>query len=286
MRQKQQGVALVLVLWVITLLSVIAGNFAFSMRSEAIMARNQLSIAQAKTRADAGVNKAWFELLRPESDLTRWSANGIDHTIEMDGALVQVSIQDEFGKIDINTGAEPLIRGLFLAAGMPEDALNELVTKLRLPNRPHFTVVDELRSMAGITAEVYGRVAPNLTVYSAQKGISTQHAPKEVLLSIPGVNPAVVDQYVARRLELAIAGQPVPIFESAGAFSFSAQGLSAYTVRSIAIMQDGAKFARQSTFRLGSDPKRMIHVIEWREIFDQNPTLVNSKINVPANDSI
>ena len=51
MKRRQSGVALVLVLWVITLLSVIAGNFAFSMRGEAKIARNLISTAQAQALA-------------------------------------------------------------------------------------------------------------------------------------------------------------------------------------------------------------------------------------------
>ena len=58
--RRQSGVALVLVLWVMTLLAVIAGNFAFSMRGEAQIARNLLVNAQAKSRADAGAQLAWF----------------------------------------------------------------------------------------------------------------------------------------------------------------------------------------------------------------------------------
>ena len=53
MMRRQSGVALVLVLWVITLLTVIAGNFAYSMRGEAQIAGNLLRNAQAQSRADA-----------------------------------------------------------------------------------------------------------------------------------------------------------------------------------------------------------------------------------------
>src|SRR5207244_7776 len=48
----QRGIALVLVLWLTILLTVIASGFAFSMRGEAIAARNAISLAQARTAAD------------------------------------------------------------------------------------------------------------------------------------------------------------------------------------------------------------------------------------------
>ena len=71
MSRRQSGIALVLVLWVITLLAVIAGNFAFSMRGEAQIARNLVSTAQAQAHADAGVQRAWYELMKPPADSQR-----------------------------------------------------------------------------------------------------------------------------------------------------------------------------------------------------------------------
>ena len=62
--RRQNGVALVLVLWVITLLAVIAGNFAFSMRSEAQIARNLLINSQLnKLATDLKNNSPDLELL-------------------------------------------------------------------------------------------------------------------------------------------------------------------------------------------------------------------------------
>ena len=43
----QRGVALILVLWLTVLLTVIAAGFAYSMRTEALAARNAVALAQA-----------------------------------------------------------------------------------------------------------------------------------------------------------------------------------------------------------------------------------------------
>jgi len=47
-RPAEAGIALIAVLWLTVLLTVIATGFAFSMRSEALAARNALSLAQAR----------------------------------------------------------------------------------------------------------------------------------------------------------------------------------------------------------------------------------------------
>ena len=55
-----------LALWLTVLLTVIASGFAFSMRSEALAARNAVSLAQARAIADGAVERTVFELMRPQ----------------------------------------------------------------------------------------------------------------------------------------------------------------------------------------------------------------------------
>ena len=127
MKRHQSGVALVLVLWVITLLSVIAGNFAFSMRVEAKIARNLVSTAQAQALADAGLQRVWFELSKPPTDLQRWQANGVAHQFTLGGAVLTATLQDETGKIDLNTASDALLQGLFKSVGLSDEASVALV---------------------------------------------------------------------------------------------------------------------------------------------------------------
>ncbi len=63
----ERGIALIAVLWLTVLLTVIASSFAFSMRSEALAARNALSLAQARAAADGAVERTAFELQRPRN---------------------------------------------------------------------------------------------------------------------------------------------------------------------------------------------------------------------------
>src|SRR5512144_2624088 len=74
--QQQRGIALVLALWLTILLTVIASSFAFSMRSEALAARNAISGAQARALADGAVERVAFELQRPRNGPEVWSPDG------------------------------------------------------------------------------------------------------------------------------------------------------------------------------------------------------------------
>lgn len=301
MRRHQGGVALVLVLWVITLLTVIAGNFAYSMRGEAQIARNLLSTAQAQARADAGVQLAWFELLKPASDNQRWQANGIVHEVLQDGVLLQVSMIDESGKIDLNVAPDELLRGLFKSAGLDDPASAALAAAVldwrspgdlkRLngakeqdyraagknygpPNAP-FETVDELLRVLGMSPALYRQLAPALTIYSLQAGINTSVAPREALLAIPGANPAMVEQFLAQRQEALANGQPVPAFAGAGTFS-SGGNSRTYLVRSQARLPDGVTFVRQAIGRLSGNPKFPIQIVAWSEGDTQPPVLNNA----------
>jgi general secretion pathway protein K len=291
MTNRQSGVALVLVLWAITLLAVIAGNFAFSMRNEAQIARNLTSTAQARAIADAGVQRAWLELSKPASDPQRWQADGSAHEMMFANASVRVVLADESGKIDLNAASDALLKGLFVSVGLSEEASTSLLDavldwrdtdKLKrlhgaeeddyraagknyVPSNAPFETVDELQRVLGLTQELYRKLAPALTVYSKQPGVNTAVASRAVLLAIPGVNPAVVDQYLAQRQSLLASGQKVPAFAGAGVFASGSTGLSAVAVRSEARLPDGTVFIRVATARLTQDPKRPVSVLGWAD---------------------
>lgn len=300
MSRRQGGVALVLVLWVITLLTVIAGNFAYSMRGEAQIASNLLGTAQARARADAGVQLAWFELLKPASDTLRWQGNGLVHEMVQAGVVLRVSILDESGKIDLNVAPDELLRSLFKSAGLNDQAsasLTDAVLDWRSPgdlrrlngakeqdyraagknygppNAP-FETVDELQRVLGMTPALYRQVAPALTIYSLQAGINTSVAPREALLAIPGANLGMVEQFLAQRQQALVNGQPVPAFAGAGTFS-SGSVSRTYLVRSEASLQDGTTFVRQAIGRPSPNPKHPIQLVSWGE-GDTQPLVLNN----------
>ncbi|MEO7107060.1 MAG: hypothetical protein ABIZ09_11840 [Rhodoferax sp.] len=289
--KRQRGVALILVLWVITLLSVIAGNFAFSMRGEAQIARNLLSTAQAQAQADAGVQRAWYELIKPVTQVQRWMGNGLAHELTFDGGVVRVSIQDESGKIDINTASEALLLGLFRSVGLSDDAAVALADcvqdwrdsdnlrrlhgaeedeyvaagKSYVPTNAPFETIDELQRVLGMTPELFHKLEPSLTVYSKQAGVNVAIAPRGALLAIPGVTPELVDQYLELRRSVVASGQAAPPFASAGGFASGAAGTPVFTARSEAKMTDGTVFVRQAIARITPDPKHPVTLLAWGE---------------------
>lgn len=291
MKSHQGGVALVLVLWVITLLTVIAANFAFSMRGEAHITRNLLSAAQAQAQADGGVWRAVYELLKPTGDAQRWQGNGLVHQLNTAEAVLLISILDESGKIDLNAAPEDLLKGLFLSVGIGQEAAVSLVdaivdwrdpdklkrlhgaeeTEYRaagkeyVPSNAPFETLDELQRVMGMTPELYRKLAQSLTVYSRQQSVNALVAPREVLLAIPGIGPALVEQYVAQRQSQLLANQRVAPLAFSSVFINSSSSLRTFTVRSEAKMSDGTVFVRQSVVRMPRDAGRPFIVLAWGE---------------------
>src|SRR5450631_2034067 len=241
--QSQRGIALVLVLWLTVMLTVIAGSFAYGMRNEALAARNALSWAQARARADDAIHRTAFELLRPKVSPDVWSPDGSVRTWDDDGARIVVSAIDESGKIDLNTAPDALLKGLLMTAGgLDEPSAAQFVDvigdwkdadDLRRPNgaeaadykaagspyvpaNAFFETVPELQRVLGMTPALYAKIADNLTVQSRQPGVNPLYASRATLLALPGATAAVVDTYIAQRRDALAARLPPPIFPLAG----------------------------------------------------------------------
>ncbi len=190
--RRSRGIALVAVLWVVSLLAAIAASFVTTMRTETVVARNQIDNAEARALADAGFHRAVLALAAEGEALPR---DGSLRDWTFAGGRVRTSIQAEAGKIDLNGADEVLLAGLFTAAGADDpEALAAAVVDFRdvdsdpLPrgaedgdyraaglaqqakDRP-FERRDELLQVMGINREIYDAVAPSITVYSRSRGI-------------------------------------------------------------------------------------------------------------------
>jgi general secretion pathway protein K len=115
---RQKGLALVLVLWVLSLLTIMAGSFALSMRREAAIVAGLKANAQASAIAESGLAIAQMMLLNPDQ-AKRWRADGsvyqIDYTASNThaiGSKVRIRLLSEAGKIDINAADPKLLAGL------------------------------------------------------------------------------------------------------------------------------------------------------------------------------
>jgi general secretion pathway protein K len=288
--QRERGLALVLVMWIVVVMSLIAGNFLFTMRTEVRVAQNSLAVSRAEAVADAAVHRAVFDLFKFTNQDEVWKRDGQWHEWGYDGASVRVRLLDESGKIDINTASDPLLKGLFQAQGIEEEEALKLVEAMRdwidpdnvrrqrgaeepeyqaagLPYKPAnswFQTTEELQLVLGMTPALFQRISGLITVYSRQPGVNVQIASREVLLAVPGLTAEQVDTYITQRETARAAKQPLPPFPAPG---FAAAGLSlAVSVRSEVTLPDGTAFVRDAVVKTyPGDPKRPYAFLSWRD---------------------
>ena len=63
MPRRQKGIALMLVLWVVALLTIIAVGLTASQRTESTLAANQVATVRFRALAEAGINYTVLNLL-------------------------------------------------------------------------------------------------------------------------------------------------------------------------------------------------------------------------------
>ena len=286
-RRKTKGLALVLVLWVLSLLSIIATGFVFSTRANTTLSGNMINMVRAEALADAGVHRAFYELQIPVMSPESWKADGRTHLWEFQDAVIQVTVSDEAAKIDINTANNELLKALFRYAGLDEEggvALLDAVLDWRDDDslrRPHgaeaedyaaaglaytptngrFRSIGELRQVLGVTDGLYKRMEGLITAYSDKPGFNSAIASREMLLLMPGADPVQVDAFVAAR-ETILAGQPKPIFPQAQ--PFHSDDSKVYSIQAVARLADGITFIREAVVRFSPLPGRPISYLAWR----------------------
>jgi general secretion pathway protein K len=202
---------------------------------------------------------------------------------------VRIVLRDESGKIDINTAADALLRGLLLSVGLTDEEAAKMLDAILdwrdadslkrvngaeeneyraagltyKPANAPFQAIEELQLVLGMRPQIYSRLAPLITVYSRSPGVNTQLASREVLLAIPGVTAQIADEFIAQREAALAAGLPGPLLKEGTAFN--AQLTMAASIRSEARLDDGTVFVRDAVALLRPTPRKPVTFLAWRE---------------------
>jgi general secretion pathway protein K len=285
----QRGIALISVLWITTLLAVIAASFTSSARTESQLARNLVENARAEALADGAVHRAVLGLAHPDPERA-WRSDGTAYRLDYGEGTVIVRVFDEDAKVDLNAAPPELLEGLLGLVGLePEQAqiLADRIVDFRdeddepEPNgaedpdyeaagrtggaidRP-LVMETELRGVLGMSDGLYRRLRPFVTVYSGAEGIDPSRASPEVLLAIPGMTPELVDLIRTT----APTEDPFEMIDDDTFFE-----LEVYFVPSREIMfrvlaeartAGGGVFVREAVIELALQPERPFIVHAWQ----------------------
>ena len=119
---KDDGIALVSVLWILVLLTAIVGEFAYSMRTEVNITRNFKEATQAHYIAHSGVMRSVVEMIR-NTEVAKnqeyaaevaegrvWRVNAPIAPQRFGAGEFSVHIDNAAGLIDLNSASENLLR--------------------------------------------------------------------------------------------------------------------------------------------------------------------------------
>ncbi|RLA20319.1 MAG: general secretion pathway protein GspK [Gammaproteobacteria bacterium] len=229
-----KGLALIVVLWVVTLLTIMASSFALTIQRETMISASLKEKAQASALAEAGINYAVLMLLSKDEE-QRWQANSSLYEIKIAGKRIRMLIADESGKISINKASKEQLQQLFDSLAVEEtlsDSISDAILDWRDKNDLHringaeqpqyeeaglnysprndlFESVEELQMVMGMTAEIYRQIEAMISIYTKSKNINPVTATREVLLTLPDINADMVDEYLLQRVESERNGEKV-----------------------------------------------------------------------------
>lgn len=141
-RGAEKGIALLMVIWIMTIMIVIVMAFSLTVRTNAF---STLAYKEAVARdfiCEAGVQHAIMELFYRSSKVGRattaavteedyWDIDGTVYTEKIGDNEYNVRITDESGKIDINKADEILLRGLLVNLEIKEEDAETIADCIR-----------------------------------------------------------------------------------------------------------------------------------------------------------
>ena len=238
---------LVIVLWMMSLLAVLAASFSNVMRTESTLALAARQEAEAHALTEAGLRYAVSRLQEDDPE-TQLPKNGHIVTWRFAGSRVKISVVNERGLISLNKASRGLLESLFRWAGMSKDPAAVLAASVidwrdsndaREVNGAEdpdykragleygakdaaFDTVEELRQVIGMKQETYEKVVPLVSAASLSQGVNPSLAPYEVLAVLANGKTDRLEEFVRTRATQEDA--PVPQFGQ----EYHAQGQSQF----------------------------------------------------------
>ncbi|WP_455827943.1 type II secretion system minor pseudopilin GspK [Pseudomonas kilonensis] len=166
--KHQRGVALLLALWVLALLSVMLGGLAGWVQLQSRQAAWYRQHASAEFAAEAGLNLAVQGLLDP-LQRQHWVADGRETVLQFDGAQLHIRVYSERGKLDLNSAPGSDLARLAQGCGASQPQAAALVQGLEARRRDDaapLRVIEEIRQLPGMTQALYSQMLADVTLWS------------------------------------------------------------------------------------------------------------------------
>lgn len=202
--RKDDGIALVSVMWLLLILALMVASILASARSYYTTADTRVQSAKLKYAAEGAIQRTIYEISQTRS--RRGSKAAINREYQIDGFAVSVRIESEAGRVNINRADPDLLRFLIVAAGTNEDdarAIAEAIADWRDedsikrprgaeepeyraaglsygPRNAPFRSLGELAQVMGMKTDLFVCLRSDLTIYTPSGGVNEKLASTRV----------------------------------------------------------------------------------------------------------
>jgi general secretion pathway protein K len=129
-----------------------------------------------------------------------------------------------------------------------------------------FAANEELFLIPGMTAELYDRVRPHVTVFSGAEGVDPLIASRTVLAAIPDITDDVIEALLAASAD----ADPFELIDDDAIYDlelyFVFSRATTYTIRAEAVTDSGATFIREVVVDLAGGADLPYLIYGWRQI--------------------
>lgn len=193
MNGTQKGIALLVILWVMTVLTAMAFSFTVMTRAESYGTMAFKEQTAHKLLAEAGIERGIMELIYRAINRNQaialegmevWKSDGTPYTADTGGGRYRVRISDESGKIPINglTDASGVVlRKLLLDRGIAKEQADVIVDSLL-----DWRDADDLHRLNGAESDYY------LSLAKPYRAANRDFESLEELILVRGITPEVL----------------------------------------------------------------------------------------------
>ena len=225
---KQRGVALAMLLWMLAALTLLVSGVVFQSRTDVQLTRLHLDQARAQAAAQGAAHMLLAEYQLGAASGEAASSGIFARRYELNGLQLEAQAIPVSGLVDLNMASPQLLVALFQHLGrLNHDAAEHLAEQLLLWRAPPqgevgvedteggggglLMVVEDLLRVPGMTRAVYDRVRSAVHVEpGGQQGVDPLAAPADVLYSIANGDPGVVDTIIEARRDASASAAGLP----------------------------------------------------------------------------
>jgi general secretion pathway protein K len=189
----EKGIALLMVLWVLTILMVLVLSFSLMTRTETYATSSFKEATEKKFLAEAGLERGILELFYRNANKNQaivlegkevWRIDGRPYEAQIGEGEYSVRITDESGKININMISDAnadILRNLLKTLGVQEEEVNTIVDSIL-----DWKDADDLHHLNGAESDYY------MSLPNPYKAKNANFETLEELLLVKGVTSEIL----------------------------------------------------------------------------------------------